>query len=209
MSQIHEKSPKHCAQRQELNFNKFKKLFFYLSILCLIILCFIILLFILNPSKPKFFLKEVNIHKFNFTSPSFLNSSIDLTFLSKNPNKMDGIYYDDFILYASYKGQKITPETSITAFYQGHDETNLISASLMGEKHVVPLLANEVQRDRGTGKLELNFEGMGWHRWKAGVWVSRRSRISVNCIIIMPFGIGSTLSYTSTSKHGIMCSTSV
>ncbi|KAL2226882.1 NDR1/HIN1-like protein 1 [Sesamum indicum] len=210
MSQIHEKSPKHCANKQAINLHKFnKKLLFSLSTLFLSILSLIFLVWlVLHPTKPQFSLKEADINQLNLSGPSLLNSSIQLTLLSNNPNKKVGIYYDEFLLYASYKGQKITPETSISPFYQGHEETNLLSASLVGNQQpVAPSFAYEVQRDQGTGKLVLSFKAMGRLRWKVGTWVSGRYRFIVNCIAIMPFG--RIPSPPLSSKQGSQCSTTI
>ncbi|KAK6155482.1 hypothetical protein DH2020_009730 [Rehmannia glutinosa] len=209
MSQIHEKSPKHCANKQSITFHKKfnKKLFFYFSTLLLSILSLIFLVWlILHPTKPQFSLKEAVINQLNLSGSSLLNSSIQITLQSNNPNKKVGIYYDEFLLYASYKGQKITPETSISPFYQEHDETNLISASLVGIQQPVALsFAYEVQRDQGIGKFVLNFKIMGRLRWKVGSWVSGRYRFIVNCITVMPFG--PIPSPPLSSKQGSQCST--
>lgn len=210
MSKITEKSPKHCANKETINFHKFnKKLWFYLSTLLLSILSLIFLVWlILHPTKPQFSLKEADLNQLNLAGPSLLNSSIQLTLLSINPNKKVGIYYDEFLLYASYKGQKITPETSISPFYQEHEETNLLSASLIGNQQpVAPSFAYEVQRDQGTGKMALNFKVMGRLRWKVGTWVSGRYRFVVNCITIMP--LGNIPSPPLRSKQGSRCSTTI
>lgn len=210
MSQIHEKSPKHCANKQATKLHKFnKKFYFYFSTLFLSILSLIFLVWlILHPAKPQFTLKEADINQLNLSGPSLLNSSIQLTIQSNNPNKRVGIYYDEFLLYASYKGQKITPEVAISPFYQGHEETNLLSASLIGNQQpVAPSFAYEVQRDQGTGKLVLSFKVMGRLRWKVGTWVSGRYRFVVNCITVMPFG--PIPSPPLSSKQGSQCSTTI
>ncbi|KAL1550642.1 NDR1/HIN1-like protein 26 [Salvia divinorum] len=204
MSIIHEKSPKHCAEKQTtkiLNKSKKKLLFyslmFFLSILCLILL----LRFILHPSNPHFSLTQVDINHLNITSPSpFLNSSIHLTLLSTNPNKRTGIYYDGFLLHASYNSHVITPDTSIPPFFQDHQQPNLLSASLLGNHHHVdPSLA--------AGKLPLGFTATGSLRWKVGNWVSRRYGFSVDCVTVLP--LGRRDSTPLTSKQPTVCSTSI
>ncbi|KAL0400528.1 UNVERIFIED_CONTAM: NDR1/HIN1-like protein 26 [Sesamum latifolium] len=112
MSQIHEKSPKHCANKQAINLHKFnKKLLFSFSTLFLSILSLIFLVWlVLHPTKPQFSLKEADINQLNLSGPSLLNSSIQLTLLSNNPNKKVGIYYDEFLLYASYKAKRSLPK---------------------------------------------------------------------------------------------------
>lgn len=212
MSKISEKSPKDCASKKSITFHKKlnKKLFFYLSTLFLSLLSFIFLIWlILHPSKPQFSLKEASIDQLNFTRPSFLiDSSIQLTLQSQNPNKKVGIYYDQILLYASYKGQQITPDFPISPFYQDHQESNLLSASLIGfQLPVAPSFAYEVQRDQGSGRMALSFKAMGKLRWKVGTWVSGRYRFTVNCITILP--LVSLPSPPLHSKQSSECSTAM
>ncbi|KAG8381595.1 hypothetical protein BUALT_Bualt06G0137800 [Buddleja alternifolia] len=210
MSQITEKSPKHCANKKTLNLHKFnKKLIFYFFSLFLSILSLIFLVWlVLHPTKPQFSLKNTEINQLNLSGQSLLNSSIQLTLLSINPNKKVGIYYDEFLIYASYKGQKISPDTSISPFYQEHEETNLISASLVGNQQpVAPSFAYEVQRDQGIGKFALNVKVIGRLRWKVGSWVSGRYRFIVNCVSVMP--LGPIPSPPLSAKQGSQCSTTI
>ncbi|XP_073033031.1 NDR1/HIN1-like protein 26 [Primulina eburnea] len=212
MSQIHVKSPKHCADKHTVlagsrRFNK--KLYLYFTTIFLLLLSLILLVWlILHPTKPHFSLTQADVNQLNLASPSLLNSSIQLTLQSTNPNKKVGIFYDEFHLYASYKRQKITPETSISPFYQGHEETTFLSASLAGvQLPVSPSFAYEIQRDTGTGKLVLNFKGNGRLRWKVGNWVSGRYRFMVDCVTVMPFG--AIPSPPLSSRQGTVCSTTV
>ncbi|EYU45317.1 hypothetical protein ABFS82_06G015100 [Erythranthe guttata] len=210
MSKITEKSPKHCANKQAVNLHKFsKKIYIYLTTLILSILSLIFLVWlILHPTKPNFSLTQADINQLNLSGQSLLNSSIQLTLQSNNPNKKVSIYYDEFLIYASYKGQKITPETAIPAFYQDHEETNTLSASLVGkEQPVGPSFADGVQRDQRTGKLALSFKVMGKLRWKVGTWVSGRYRFVVNCMTVMPFGPIPSPPLSST--QGSHCSTTI
>ncbi|XP_028084954.1 NDR1/HIN1-like protein 26 [Camellia sinensis] len=211
MSQILTKSPKHCGNKQGLNVSKFyKKLFctfstIFLSILLLIFLVY----FILHPSKPQFSLKETDIYELNLSNTHLLNSSIQLTLLSKNPNNKVGIYYDVLQVYASYKGQQVTTDTSLPPFYQGNQESNLLTASLVGVGLPVdPSFGYEVGRDQVAGKLVLNLKVNGRLRWKVGTWVSGRYRFNVNCVSIMDFGPTIPTGPLS-SKQGTECSTTV
>ncbi|KAL3653734.1 hypothetical protein CASFOL_003415 [Castilleja foliolosa] len=212
MSKIDEKSPKHCANKHSINTTKLtKKLWFYFSTFLLSILSLIFLVWlILHPTKPQFSLNQAVVTQLNLSGPgplSLLNSSIQLTIQSNNPNKKVGIYYDEFLIYASYKGEKITPETSISPFYQDHDETNLISASLVGTQQPVgPSFSYEVRRDQGIGRLVLSFKVMGRLRWKVGTWVSGRYRFIVTCITVMPLG---PIPSPPLSSRGSQCSTSI
>lgn len=211
MSQILERSPKHCAKKgSKFNFIN-KKLFKILSTLTLSILSLILLLwFILHPAKPQFILQQVDIYQLNLSSPGhLLNSSIEITLESRNPNQKVGIYYDELRAYASYKGQQITAETLIPQFYQGQQDSNLLSASLGGTGlPVAPSLGYEVGRDQANGKLVLLVKIDGRVRWKVATWVSGRYRINVNCVVILQLG---PLNPTGplNSKQGTQCSTTL
>ncbi|CAN0922763.1 NDR1/HIN1-like protein 26, partial [Linum grandiflorum] len=227
MSQIFTPSPKHCAIANKRGrgfftnhtisstsyFSFTKKLFYFISTLFTSILCFIFILwFTLRPSKPNFSLQQADIYQLTLSSssgPNLLNSSIQLTLLSVNPNQRVGIYYDEFLLYASYKGQQITADSSLPAFYQGRQDTNVLTASLAGrELPVGPSFRYEVAKDHQVaGKLVLSLKGKGKLRWKVGSWVSGRYRFNVNCVAVMPFG-PSAYSGPLTAK-GTQCSIDV
>ncbi|XP_006347517.1 protein YLS9 [Solanum tuberosum] len=213
MSPIDVKSPKHCEEKGFKVENLFpkKKLFFCFSTISLSILSFIFLLYLtLHPTKPNFTLREADIYQLNLSGPrQLLNSSIQLTLVSKNPNKKVGIYYDELQVFASYKGQQITLHTSLPPFYQGHEDSNFLSALLIGNGLPVdPYFGYEVQRDQSVGKLIMNLKGSGRLRWKVGTWVSGKYRFNVDCVAIMPFG-SSLPSAPLSFRQGAQCSTTL
>ncbi|XP_022738360.1 NDR1/HIN1-like protein 1 [Durio zibethinus] len=210
MSQIHLKSPKHCA-KQGISIDKsYKKLFFAFSAFFTSVLAFIFLIWlVLHPEKPQFSLREADIYQLNLSGPQLLNSSIQLTLLSKNPNKKVGIYYDELQAYAAYKGQQITVDTSLPPFYQGHEESNLLTASLEGTGlPVASSFGYEVGRDQTAGRIVLNLKVKGKLRWKVGTWVSGQYRFNVNCISVMAFGPTAPTG-PLTSNQGTQCSTAL
>uniref|UniRef100_A0A5B7A825 Putative NDR1/HIN1-like protein n=1 Tax=Davidia involucrata TaxID=16924 RepID=A0A5B7A825_DAVIN len=211
MSQVAIKSPKHCT-KQGLNINKlYKKLFYAFSTFMLSMLSLILIIWLnLHPTKPEFSLKEADIYQLNLSGPHLLNSSIQLTLLSKNPNKKVGIYYDKLQVYASYKGQQITVDTPLPPFYQGHEDSNVLTASLVGAGlPVAPSFGYEVGSDQTVGKLVLSLKVNGRIRWKVGTWVSGRYRININCIAVMPFGPSIPPSGPLSAKQETQCSTTV
>ncbi|KAI4338048.1 hypothetical protein L6164_016402 [Bauhinia variegata] len=210
MSQITIKSPKHCAAKPGIHIKRnYRKLFFSFSACFTIILLLIFLIWlILHPSKPQFSLTEVDIYQLNLSGPQ-LNSSIQVTLLSKNPNQKVGIFYDEFRVYATYKGQQITLDSLLPPFYQNHEESNLLTAALVGNGLPVdPSLGYEVVRDQTAGRLILNFKVIGRLRWKVGTWVSGRYRFNVNCVSIMAFGPGLPAG-PLTSRQGSQCSVTI
>ncbi|KAE8699837.1 two-component response regulator-like APRR5-like isoform X1 [Hibiscus syriacus] len=210
MSQVFSKSPKHCAERQSFTISK--KLLFVLSSVFTIVLVFIFLIRLtLHPSKPRFSLTQADIYQLNLTRPSLLNSSIQLTFLSNNPNKRVGVYYDNLQAHASYEAQQITVDTPIPPFYQEHEESNFLTAVLQGNGFpVAPGFGYEVGRDRSAGRMVLSFKVIGKLRWKVGTWVSGRYRFNVNCVSVLAFGPSAAPSSPFIgSSRGTRCSTDV
>ncbi|WJX34401.1 hypothetical protein P8452_22519 [Trifolium repens] len=212
MSIITIKSPKHCATKQVLRIERnYKKIFFTLSTFFTTILLLILLIyFILKPAKPQFSLQELDIYQLNL-SGTILNSSIQLTLLSKNPNQKVSIYYDEFQVYATYKNQQITSDSFVPPFYQEQQESNLLSSSLIGNGLLVaPSIGYELGHDQILGRLSLNLKANGKLRWKIGTWVSGRYRFNVNCVSVVTFGIGSSMNVPPlTSKQGALCSTTI
>ncbi|MED6163816.1 hypothetical protein PIB30_083692 [Stylosanthes scabra] len=214
MSQITIESPKHCANKQGLKrFERnYKKLFFVFSAFFTTILLLILLIYlILHPSKPQFSLKELDIYQLNLSGPN-LNTTINLTLLSKNPNQKVSIYYDKIVVYGSYKGQQITGDTYVPPFYQDNQESNLLTASLVGNGlPVSPSIGYEFGRDQSSGRLVLNLKVNGKLRWKIGTWVSGHYRFNVNCVSFMAFGPSSLPSASPplASKQGSQCSTTL
>lgn len=100
-------------------------------------------------------------------------------------------------------------DASLPPFYQGHEDSNLLTASLVGTG--LPVAASfgyEVGRDQIVGKLVLKLKVNGRLRWKVGTWVSGRYRFIVSCVAIMEFG-PTIPSGPLSSKQGTQCSTTV
>ncbi|KAK9071677.1 hypothetical protein SSX86_008106 [Deinandra increscens subsp. villosa] len=206
MSQIHAKSPQHCANKNHLKITK-KKLFY--TILSSILLIILIFWLILHPTNPQFSLKQVDINQLIVSPTHLLNSSIQLTLLSTNPNPRVGIYYDEMQVYASYKAQQITLHSYLAPFYQDHKGTDLLSAVLVANDLPVASSFNyDLGRDQMAGRLVLNVKANGLLRWKVGLWVSGKYRFSVSCVAVLVFGTSGPAGPLS-SRQGTQCSTTI
>ncbi|MBA0553969.1 hypothetical protein Golob_013105 [Gossypium lobatum] len=211
MSQVFSKSPEHCAKQGGLTIDKsYKKLFFAFSSFFSIVLAFIFLIWLtLHPAKPQFSLREADVYQLSLSGTHLLNSSIQFTMLSRNPNKKVGIYYDELQAFAAYKGQQITFDSFLPPFYQGHEESNLLTTSLQGTGLPVALsFGYEVEHDQTAGRIVLNLKVNGKLRWKVGTWVSGRYRFNVNCVSVMSFGPNAPTAPLS-SNQAAQCSTAV
>ncbi|KAL5726742.1 hypothetical protein ACHQM5_000008 [Ranunculus cassubicifolius] len=189
MSEFIVKSPKHCAKQGLSGVKKLNKKLWYglltfsVSLLSLIFLVYLLL----HPSKPEFYLREANLYQLNL-SRDLVNSSVQITLVTKNPNQKVGVYYDQLQLYASYKGQQITTQVYLPPFYQGHQDDNILTAFLNGSGlPVASSFGYEVSRDQTAGTLVLNLKINGQVRWRVGSWVSSRYRLNVDCVVVMAF----------------------
>ncbi|KAG1354756.1 NDR1/HIN1-like protein 26 [Cocos nucifera] len=203
-------SPKDCSKKG-FHINKLsKKLLYTLSTLLLSIVSAAFLIWlILHPSKPEFSLRDTSLYELSLSSPHLLNSTIQTTIVSKNPNNRVGIYYDQLRVYAAYKGQQITADSLLPPFYQGHQDSNLLSASLHGTgMPVAPSFGYEVGRDQTAGRLYLGLRLDGQLRWKVGTWVSGRYRFDVDCMAVIAIRPGDTSGLLG-SVQGNQCSTTV
>lgn len=211
MSQLLVESPKHCAQRGlHVGKLKYRRLLCALSSFSLTVLSVVFAVWlILRPSKPEFYLRDAGVYQLSLASPRLLNSTVQFTLVSRNPNARVGVYYDQLRAYAAYKGQLITAELAFPPFYQGHEDTNLLSASLSGAG--VPVAASfgyEVGRDQTAGRLPIRLRLDGRVRWKVGTWVSGQYHIEVDCVAVVGFVPGDTSSPPRTVQ-GSQCSTTV
>lgn len=225
MSIIFDASPKHCAEKQTTSLRHLKrldrKLVFTLSSLLLSLLFLFLLFFlILRPSKPRFHLRDATLYGLALSSkplPRLLNSTIQATIASSNPNAHVGVCYDGLRSYAVYEGQQITAEAELPPFFLGNGDTNLFTASLAGvAMPVTAALGYEVARDQMNGKVVLSVRLDGEMRWKVGSWVSRRYRFDVDCVAEMRYGGGGgggggggVAAGVVGSLDGAVCSTNV
>ncbi|KAI3704822.1 hypothetical protein L1987_75051 [Smallanthus sonchifolius] len=211
MSQIHAKSPQHCAKKKLINITNFHKKLFYTftTFFSSILLIIFIFWFILHPNKPQFALKQADIYQLSVSQTHLLNSTIQLTLASTNPNQRVGIYYDEIQVYASYKSQQITLHSSLPSFYQDCKDSNLLSAVLVANAlPVAPSFNYELGIDQMVGRLVLNLKANGLLRWKVGTWVSGKYRFSVGCVVVLVFGPYAPAGPLM-SKQGTQCSTTI
>lgn len=189
-------SEKLCPYHQRHYYHHWHK--FCRDLLCclfflviLVLLAILIIWLVLRPTKPRFYLQDAVIYSFNTTGgvPSLLNSNIQVTIASRNPNDRVGIYYDRLHVYAAYKYQQITPATAVTPIYQGHKDILLWSPFLCGvEVPLAPFLAEALERDHAAGALLLNVKLDGRIRWKVGSWTSGHYHLFVDCPALLSFG---------------------
>jgi len=157
-----------------------------LFVLVLIVLLVILIVYLtLHPHKPRFYVQDATVRQLNLTD-GLLTSSFQFSVVSRNPNDKIGIYYDSLSAYATYLAQQITPVCSLTPFYQGDNDVDVLSPVLTGSSvALAPFVADHLNYERQNGLLSMNLKMYGRIRWKVGSWTSGRYHLNVNCYTIL------------------------
>ncbi|KMZ68726.1 harpin-induced like protein 20 [Zostera marina] len=164
----------------------------------LVLLTILIIFLVLRPTKPKFYLKDATIYDLDLDSSDgfYLNTTIQVTLSSRNPNDRIGIYYDRLDVYAEYKSQQITLPTRVNRAYQGHNDVTVWSPFLYGRN--VPVASDlcvTLVQDQTAGLVLIHIKVAGKLRWKVGTWTSNKYHIHVTCPAFM------TVDSTSGHNH--------
>jgi len=157
-----------------------------LCVLVIIALLVILIVFlVLHPHKPRFYVQDATVRELNLTN-GLLTTMVQFSIVSHNPNDRIGVYYDSLSAYATYVGQQITPPCTLTPFYQGDDDYNVLSPVLSGNNVVLaPFVADHMNYEKQNHLLSLTLKMYGRIRWKVGTWTSGHYHLNVNCFAIM------------------------
>nr|ABR16330.1 unknown [Picea sitchensis]ACN40754.1 unknown [Picea sitchensis] len=156
---------------------------FVLVVIALFVILVVYL--VLHPHKPRFYVQDATVHQLNLTN-GLLTSSLQFSIVSHNPNDRIGVYYDSLNAYATYAGEQITPQCSLTPFYQGDNDVDVLSPILYGNSvALAPFVADHLNYEKQNGVLSLTLKMYGRIRWKVGSWTSGRYHLNVNCFAIM------------------------
>nr|GMD44391.1 NDR1/HIN1-like protein 1 [Ipomoea batatas] len=160
-----------------------------LIFLFVVLLTILITWAILQPKKPRFYLRDATIFNFNVSAPNIFSTTIQITVESRNPNDNIGIYYDRLAVFAVYRDQQITFATAIPPVYQGHKDDNLWSPFVYGNNvPIAPFFGPMLSAAQDAGGVEIMFRLDGRVRWKVGTLITSRYHIHVRCPAYIPFG---------------------
>ncbi|RWW01043.1 hypothetical protein GW17_00035955 [Ensete ventricosum] len=156
----------------------------FLVLLILAFLAVLVVWLVLRPTKPKFYLQDADLLRFNLTpgATPLLTSVVQVTLSSRNPNDRIGVYYDRIDAYVLYKSQQVTAATALPSVYQGHNDVTVWSPYLSGaDVPLAPYLADALSQDENAGYLLLYVRVDGLLRWKVGTWISGHYHLQANC----------------------------
>lgn len=114
--------------------------------------------FVFQPKIPKYSVDSMRITQFNFNNDmSLLFATFNVNITARNPNKKIGIYYENGSqLSVWYTGVQLC-EGSLPRFYQGHQNTTVLSLDLSGQTQNVTGLLQALQVDQQRGSIPLNL----------------------------------------------------
>ncbi|THU48411.1 hypothetical protein C4D60_Mb09t25960 [Musa balbisiana] len=136
----------------------------FLVLLVLAFLAVLVVWLVLRPTKPKFYLQDADLLRFNLTpgAAPLLTSVVQVTISSRNPNDRIGVYYDRLDAFVLYNSQQVTAATALP------------SLRLPGPQRRHRL-------DENAGYLLLYVRVDGLLRWKVGTWISGHYHLQANC----------------------------
>jgi hypothetical protein len=140
-----------------MSLRKCKKVFCECLTLLITIFLLLLAIFLLvsyKPKKPIFSIQLMEIQNLTL-SEQFINSSIQITTLSTNPNQRVGIYFHQLNVYATYNNTKITGESIVQPFNQRQLEEILLYTSLSGNGVLEPSISYQLGQDIISGILSL------------------------------------------------------
>ncbi|GJN27672.1 hypothetical protein PR202_gb15714 [Eleusine coracana subsp. coracana] len=135
----------------------------------------------LHPSKPSFYLQDVELHSIDLSDPA-LSLNLQVTIASRNPNDRVGVYYKTLHAFTTYRDEPVTIPVSMPAIYQGHKDTSVWSPVMSGDSvPVAAYVAEAMKQDIAAGYVLLHIKIDGRVKWKVGSWVSGGYHLFVNC----------------------------
>jgi hypothetical protein len=153
-------------------------------ILQLIILAILaaIIYFVFQPKIPKYSVDSMRITQFNLGNDNSLSAAFDVNITARNPNKKIGIYYESGSrLSVWYTSTKLC-EGSLPKFYQGHQNTTLLSLTLVGQTQDATGLLQSLQSEQQqTGSIPLDLRVRVPVRLKLGKLKLMKWKFLVKC----------------------------
>jgi hypothetical protein len=120
-------------------------------------------------------------------SGQLINSSIQITILSTNPNQRVDIYFHQFNVYATYNNKKIIGDSISQQFNQRQVEKTLLYTTLSGNGVLEPSISYELGQDIISEKLSLDIQANGQLQWKFADWMSPPYPISISYVSVIFF----------------------
>lgn len=162
---------------------------FGLLLLLILILGLVVLALylIFQPKIPKFSIDSMRITQFNLANDlSTLSATFNVTIIARNPNEKIGIYYEDGSHISAWYTDTKLSEGSMPVFYQGHENTTILSLDMTGEtRNASSLFQTLQQQQQQTGNIPLNLRVRQPVRIKLGKLKLPEVKFKVRCRLLV------------------------
>ncbi|WVZ75127.1 hypothetical protein U9M48_023214 [Paspalum notatum var. saurae] len=149
----------------------------------------LVLYLALRPSKPSFYLQDLQLRRPITLGDPSLTASAQVTLASRNPNDHVGIFYKRLDVFVTYRDEPVTAPVSLPAMYQGHRDVTVWSPVLSAEAvPVAGYVADALRQDVAAGFVALQVKVDGRVKWKVGSWVSGSYHLFVSCPAVLSAG---------------------
>ncbi|KAM0977976.1 hypothetical protein ACFX13_014258 [Malus domestica] len=149
-------------------------------------LAFFVFWLIVRPNRVKFHVTDATLTQFNFSNDNTLHYNLALNLTIRNPNKKIGIYYDRIETRAFYEDQRFSTVT-LTPFYQGHKQTNVLNPVFQGQQVVQgSKLLSEYNQQKSTGIYEIDLKIYLRIRFKFGLIKTGKFKPKIECDLKVP-----------------------
>ncbi|KAJ1279414.1 hypothetical protein BS78_04G154700 [Paspalum vaginatum] len=160
-----------------------------LALVLIVAFIALVLYLALRPSKPSFYLQDLQLRRPITLGDPSLTASAQVTLASRNPNDRVGIFYKRLDVFVTYRDEPVTTPVSLPAMYQGHRDVTVWSPVLSAQSvPVAGYVADAMKQDVAAGFVALQVKVDGRVKWKVGSWVSGSYHLFVSCPAVLSAG---------------------
>ena len=117
-----------------------------------------ILFLVFRPKLPKYSIDGLRITQLSLTNNDTLSAGFDVNITARNPNEKIGIYYEGGSRITVLYSETQLCQGSLPKFYQGHENTTVLTVELTGETQNATGLLTALQAEQQTGSVPLTLK---------------------------------------------------
>ncbi|CAH8277213.1 unnamed protein product [Arabidopsis lyrata] len=141
-----------------------------------------ILYLVFRPKLPDYNIDRLQLTRFQLNQDLSLSTGFNVTITAKNPNEKIGIYYEDGSRISVLYMQTRLSNGSLPKFYQGHENTTIISVEMTGfNQNATSVMTTLQEQQRLTGSIPLRIRVTQPVRIKLGKLKLMEVRFLVRC----------------------------
>lgn len=158
-----------------------------------------ILFLVFRPKLPKYSIDGLRITQLNLSNNDSLSATFDVNITARNPNEKIGIYYEGGSSINVFYTETQLCQGSLPKFYQGHENTTVLTVELTGQTQNATGLLTEMQAEQQRGSVPLTLKVRQPVRIKLGRLKLMKMNFRATCSLVVdslsasnPIGITSS-----------------